>query len=56
MAVFGAVVEPLVRAVFDTRRNLAFGRAVGSQLVGDEALWGLGHVASLAVQAGVSPP
>ena len=39
MAVFGAVVQPLVKAVLDARCNLAFGGGIRSQLVGDEALW-----------------
>ena len=39
MAVLGSIVEAFVRPVFDAWSNLTFGRAVGSQLVGDEALW-----------------
>lgn len=43
MAVFGAVVQAVVRTMFDAWRNLAFGRAAGSQLVGNEAFRGLPH-------------
>ena len=38
MAFLGAVIQAFVRSVLDARRNLAFGRAVGSELIGDEAL------------------
>jgi len=40
VAVLGAVVKPFVGPVLDTRRNLTLGRAVGSQLIGNEAFRG----------------
>lgn len=36
---FRLYIEAFVRPVFDAWSNLAFGRAVGSELVGDETLW-----------------
>ncbi len=39
MAVLGSIVETFVRSMFEARSNLALGRAVGSELVGDEAFW-----------------
>jgi hypothetical protein len=38
MAVLSACIQASVRAVLDVRRNLAFGRAVGSERASDEAL------------------
>lgn len=39
MAVLRAIIQTLVRAMFKPRCDLAFGCAVGSQLVSDDASW-----------------
>lgn len=39
MAVLRAIIQPLLREMFKPRCDLAFGCAVGSQLVSDDASW-----------------
>ncbi|MBB6489502.1 hypothetical protein GGD46_006831 [Rhizobium lusitanum] len=39
MRIFGAIVQPLVRPLLDSRHDLMLCRAKGTKLVGEDALW-----------------
>ena len=39
MGIFGAIVQPLVGAMFDSRHDRAPGGGVGAEFVGYEPLW-----------------